>query len=105
MKHLIFFLLLFVVCELSAQPDSLTYDQFKIEFLEHQPTTLKMIRTDPAFAPACIMVGTFALNQVIIRTMMNNGNSDRITKPVAIVYITGMVVSLGICRIKLRRSL
>ena len=72
----------------------MSYTDFKTAFIEYQPpqTTWQQMKADPVFIPSVVLVGSFAVNQVLITT------TDRqiITRPTTYVFVAGCVLSLAL---------
>lgn len=95
MRKLITIILgLFLILEINAQ-DSTTYAQFRYDFMNVNVVYVEKINIthEPMFKPAIILLGTFAINHVIININEKNNNHEYTGILTGTVFLVGMTTT------------
>ena len=71
-------------------PDSLTYEQFKIAFLNMDVAEPYRFTQDDGFVPSMVLTGTFAVNSAIIMNYQTLGMSKT-----SCVHLTTLIFIAG----------
>ena len=93
-KLLIILLFLSPVCK-AQDRDSMTYAQFKYDFMNANVDYAEKINIthEPMFKPAMVLLGTFAINSIIINVNEKNNNHEYTSILTGTVFLVGMTTT------------